>query len=87
MDSHHKTQTAELGITAPDIIFLENFCAPELHNIYVAQYIYCTICAIYILRNIYIERQLLDSRLQIRFPFLYQFLSVGNPVRLGFRLG
>jgi hypothetical protein len=33
-------QTAELGIDAPDIIFLENFCAPELHNIYVAQYIY-----------------------------------------------
>jgi hypothetical protein len=57
-------QTAELGTAAPDIIFLENFCAPELHNIYVAQYIYCTICAIYILRNIYIERQLLDSRLQ-----------------------
>ena len=53
-------QTAELGTAAPDIIFLENFCAPELHNIYVAQYIYCTICAIYILRNIYIERQLLD---------------------------
>ena len=57
-------QTAELGTAASDIIFLENFCAPELHNIYVAQYIYCTICAIYILRNIYIERQLLDSRLQ-----------------------
>ena len=57
-------QTAELGTAAPDIIFLENFCAPELHNIYVAQYIYCTICAIYILHNIYIERQLLDSRLQ-----------------------
>ena len=36
-------QTAELGTAAPDIIFLEIFCAPELHNIYVAQYIYCSI--------------------------------------------
>ena len=35
-------QTAELGTAAPDIIFLEIFCAPELHNIYVAQYIYCS---------------------------------------------
>ena len=35
-------QTAELGAAAPDIIFLENFCTPELHNIYVVQYIYCS---------------------------------------------
>jgi hypothetical protein len=35
-------QTAELGTAAPDIIILEIFCAPELHNIYVAQYRYCS---------------------------------------------
>jgi hypothetical protein len=35
-------QTAELGTAAPDIIFLEIFCAPELHNIYVVQYRYCS---------------------------------------------
>jgi hypothetical protein len=30
---------AELGTAAPDIIFLKIFWTPELHNIYVAQYI------------------------------------------------
>ena len=25
-------QTAELGTAAPDILFAENFCAPELRN-------------------------------------------------------
>ncbi len=27
-----RSQTAELGTAAPDILFAENFCAPELRN-------------------------------------------------------